>query len=835
MSPSVPIAAENSWLHRLFSGGPQRISLTGETIRLESGSGEPLAEMPIGSIEAITVSPSWFWSRLTLQFPDGGERFIGGLGERQASWVVAGVQKEAARRAFARGPLLVQLDGRMREFLAGDRYVRHSHTDELQAELVLLLGRCRGLVRKHLNEEATAALNRLAPLDSPAGFEEARERANARFIAEHIPVVREAAAAAVRKPLTDEQATAIATDEDVTLVLAGAGTGKTAVITGKVAHLVRNEGVAPHEILVLAFNRKAAEEIRERLRGAGLAANVFTFHAFGSRVIAEASEVRPSVSALASDAAQLSKAVDDILGKLLEDPRQSHTVTTFIANHSAPYRSAFDFKTQTGYEEYVRSVELRTLSGDLVKSFEELEIANYLTERGVEFRYEARYEVTTATRERRQYRPDFYLPGHDLYIEHFALNENGRPPPGWEGYAEGVKWKRGLHRQHGTRLIETYSWQHREGTLQPILNAKLKDAGVKFGRSSRRSLIQRLARQKISWLGRLLATFLNHVKTSGVGSDILRQRARAAADRWRSERFLDVFEQVRERYQQLLEREQAVDFHDLINLAAGHIRDGQWESTYRYVLVDEFQDISAGRMALLRALGRPGVAYFLVGDDWQSIYRFAGSDVSLVRNCGDHLGHVRERTLSQTFRFGEGILAPSTAFVQRNPEQTQRPLRSETRIGDEGVIVVVDGDPARGLRRALQDIERAARGRASVLVLGRYGASRRLLPRNLSGTALGIEFSTVHSAKGREADYAVILDLKDDRFGFPSKVGDDPLLELVLPPVSGRTYPFAEERRLFYVAMTRARIGTYVVTDSRRPSPFVKELQQGLRRLDAPE
>ena len=89
-----------------------------------------------------------------------------------------------------------------------------------------------------------------------------------------------------------------------------------------------------------------------------------------------------------------------------------------------------------------------------------------------------------------------------------------------------------MHRQHGTRLIETYSWQHREGTLQPILNAKLKDAGVKFGRSSRRSLIQRLARQKISWLGRLLATFLNHVKTSGVGSDILRQRARAAADRW---------------------------------------------------------------------------------------------------------------------------------------------------------------------------------------------------------------------------------------------------------------------------------------------------------------
>ena len=223
------------------------------------------------------------------------------------------------------------------------------------------------------------------------------------------------------------------------------------------------------------------------------------------------------------------------------------------------------------------------------------------------------------------------------------------------------------------------------------------------------------------------------------------------------------------------------------------------------MLVDEFQDISAGRMVLLQALRDQDVAYFLVGDDWQSIYRFAGSDVGLLRDCGDLLGHVEERTLSRTFRFADGILGPSTAFVKRNPEQTQRPLLPASEAEDEGVAVVADPRPAGGVARALQDIEAKARGQQTVLVLGRYRQRQGELPTSPRRGSLRVEFSTVHGAKGREADYVIVLDLNDGRWGFPSKVEDDPLLELVLPPVSGGAYPFAEERRLFYVAMTRAR------------------------------
>ena len=153
-------------------------------------------------------------------------------------------------------------------------------------------------------------------------------------------------------------------------------------------------------------------------------------------------------------------------------------------------------------------------------------------------------------------------------------------------------------------------------------------------------------------------------------------------------------------------------------------------------------------MNLLASLKKPGVAYFLVGDDWQSIYRFAGSDVGIMRNCGEYLRHVQERTLSNTFRYGSAILEPSSSFVRRNPEQTQRPLRSLSTAEDSGITVVSARTPASGLRSALRDIRDHVKvDIGSVLVLGRYRRSRKHMPKETGDSSLSIEFSTVHAAK----------------------------------------------------------------------------------------
>lgn len=229
------------------------------------------------------------------------------------------------------------------------------------------------------------------------------------------------------------------------------------------------------------------------------------------------------------------------------------------------------------------------------------------------------------------------------------------------------------------------------------------------------------------------------------------------------------------------------------------------------------------------------------------------------------------RELSATFRYGEGILGPTATFVQRNPEQTQRALSTRSNAADEGITVVAASEQADGLEAALRDIsarqerqseedrdalcltlnEPTAPGdrkqppaatAATVLVLGRYRNSKGVFDKTVETIRTGkentqakngdleMEFSTVHRAKGRQADYAIVLDLRHDRRGFPSQIEDDPLMDLVLPP-SRNSIPYAEERRLFYVAATRARRGTYLIVDAQQPSEFVVELLQSHPKL----
>ena len=236
-------------------------------------------------------------------------------------------------------------------------------------------------------------------------------------------------------------------------------------------------------------------------------------------------------------------------------------------------------------------------------------------------------------------------------------------------------------------------------------------------------------------------------------------------------------------------------------------------------------------MNLAKSLKRSDLAYFLVGDDWQSIYSLAGSYVGLIHQVDDHLGFTRRESLTKTFRFGDGILRPSTRLVQQNPEQTRRSLEAHNPEEGQGITVIPGDLPETGLHQALREIEELrASPSESIPVLGRYRNSRRALG-NARGRIPNLEFSTIHSTKGREADYVVMLDLKDDRYGFPCMIGDDPLLGIVMPPTHGDPFPHAEERRLFYVALTRARKAVYLVTDGKSPSPFVRELVKNCPEL----
>ena len=686
---------------------------------------------------------------------------------------------EAAAKAHALTPEIFSIKDSLTALVTPNRYIRRSRVIEMQEAVGQLAQKLDERTRQKIDPDAAEALRWTENAVNSAGLEEQRQSLNESFLDGAVPEVGEATRDIFKNGLTGEQAWDIAVDEDATLILAGAG--KTAVITGKIAHLVRTQGIRPESILALAFNRKAALEIRERLPEDLKGAQVSTFHSFALKVVASQGTA-PTISKLAQDDFAYLKALERILDGMMAEPKTARSIIQMASSFSSEYREPFDFTNPTEYEEYVRDAELRTLNGELVKSFEELTVANFLAAKGLKYTYENPYEFLTANRERRQYQPDFHISEYDIYIEHFALNEQGKAPAGWTTYAQEARWKRNLHAQRGTKLIETYSWQYRKGVLESSLEQKLSDLGVKFDPVPDQELVSKLSQERLSWLSHLLRTFLNHAKSSNLSHKEILGRAGSQKDKHRTRCFLEIFQEVREGYEELLREEGALDFHDLINEGTETIRNGRWENPFRYVLIDEFQDISNGRMSLAMALRKPDLAYFLVGDDWQSIYRFTGSYVGLIHQVEEHLGFTRRESLTRTFRFGDGILRPSTGFVQQNPEQTKRTLEACNQDGDLGITVIPSELPETGLHQALREIEEVMSGPGeSIMVLGRYRGSRNALGRYGRGIR-NLQFNTVQSTKGQEADYGVVLDLKDGRYGFPCKVEDDPLLTIVMPP-----------------------------------------------------
>ena len=246
---------------------------------------------------------------------------------------------------------------------------------------------------------------------------------------------------------------------------------------------------------------------------------------------------------------------------------------------------------------------------------------------------------------------------------------------------------------------------------------------------------------------------------------------------------------------------------------------------------------SPRRARLLKALldGSPGAQLLAVGDDWQAIYRFGGSDIAVMREFGERFGAFERIDLGTTFRCADRISAVATDFVLRNPAQIRKRVRATRRAEGPAVHVGLPGEGGLSLlKEALDRIDEDAKGHegvSEVLLLGRY---RHLKPPNLDSLGrqhprLRFSYMTVHRAKGLEADYVVVLGLFAGRLGFPVEIADDPLLDLVM--AAPEPHPNAEERRLLYVALTRARRQAFLLAEGGAPSAFVTELIDDRERV----
>ena len=808
---------------------------------LEHGSSS--SEISLGNIEAAELKAGWIWSGVRIRH-DGGEAVVSGLSPDDARDFTKAL--EIARARWWRRTLTPQI-GMLRSIYDGlvrladpPAYLARSAFADVRREAERAVGQFAACWPSAMSDAPEIQMLR-AILDFLEDPDRLRTEANATFVVNELKRSQELFNQIEARPLTEEQRKAVIVDEDRNLVVAAAGSGKTSVIVAKAGWLLRRGYRRPSELLLLAFARDARKEMEERVRNrlggdTAHSITVSTFHSLGLAIIGKVEGRRPALARAVEDERAQIRLLKGIVAELIADRNISETVLAWFREQFAPYRSQHEFKTWGAYWDYIRRYEIRSLKGERVKSFEECEIANFLYLNGVAYEYERVYEHETGTSEKGPYRPDFFLPDADIWIEHFGINAEGKTAAfvPQEEYIESMVWKKALHEKHGTTLVETFSHERAAGTLLRNLEAKLRVHGVALAPVPSTEAFATLdARGWIDPFMRLVATFLRHFKGARLSYGEMMRRATKMGERLRAEVFLAIFRPIFERYQETLARLGQIDFHDMIARATEHVEAGRYRSQFGYILVDEFQDISPDRARLLKALldCSPGAQLFAVGDDWQAIFRFAGSDIGIMREFTERFGDSERLSLETTFRCADRIAAVATDFILCNPAQLPKTVRSKHRADGPRVHVGLPGEQELSLlKEALDRIAEDAasyEGISTVLLLGRYN---HLRPWNMSGLAqqypgLRFTYKTVHGSKGLEADYVVVLGLCSGKHGFPAEIADDPLLDLVL--ATPEAHPNAEERRLLYVAITRARRHVFLLAEGGPSSSFVTELTSG--------
>ena len=655
----------------------------------------------------------------------------------------------------------------------------------------------------------------------------------------------------LKYPLDKQQRRSIVSEEDNCLVVSSAGSGKTSSIVGKVKYLTEIKGIAPERILLISYTNKAAAELTERMATNGLKG--YTFHKLAIDIIGKTTGTKPSICD------NTDSLFVNIYHKLLDKSSFKKSIVEYFVDYQtneADWEQRKNERREQLSEQ--KNVQLKAMFPDMdgraiyVRSEQEQKICFALSSLGVKFRYEEPYEHQLADEMHSQYRPDFSIYFKQggvtkrIYLEHFGVDEHGLVPAWFakdkgityeeanQKYNDGITWKKAAHEKFGTQLLVTSSADFHYSDIRDKLRKLLAEAGVPIQEKTDEELydlvLPKGSKQEKAFI-RLVVTFVTLVKSSCKSVKEVLKQAKNADDERSVFIIKNIFQPVYEHYINALSDSDQIDFTDAI-LQATEICRTSHPVEYDYIIVDEFQDISVDRYNFLKVLreGNPPAKLYCVGDDWQSIYRFSGSDMALFNQFPEYFGATEINKIETTYRFGEPLVSLSSNFIQRNKAQIQKNIHSfSSEMRTELEFYAYD---RRDYCNTIGQLVASIPSDKSIFLLGRYSFDDYYLSFMYQSIKEGnrfyyviggrkIELLTVHKSKGLEANYVILLQCNKDTYGFPSQVSDDPVLNYVL--TKSDQFPYGEERRLFYVAITRAKIKTLVLYDKRFPSVFVDE------------
>lgn len=597
-------------------------------------------------------------------------------------------------------------------------------------------------------------------------------------------------------PLDINQRRAIVTDNDRNLIVAGAGSGKSLTMIGKIHYLLCKKEIDESEILCISFTNETTKSLQHKLKTIyNYNIDVYTFHKLGYQII---KRQIPTIKV----------ANQHILDDCIDTYFKNSTKQEFEL--ILKYFSEFT-KIPRGYKTKYKHITLRQIcenKEERVRDKEEVIIANYLYLKGIEYTYERMpYGCVFHFSKKILHYYNFYNPMYTLEL---------------------------IDKKKTKDSIYIYKYHVYEKGLPYILERKIKNLKTNTTPLEKEKVYVDMIENNNDYiieLKNLLVTFMNIFKSN---TKTLEQLNLEVKQNTLENAFLIIFEQIYTKYQQTLQNNNQIDVNDMLLLATKLTNNEYHYKPYKYILIDEFQDTSKVRYALIHNIIKHTNAKLIaVGDDFQSIYRFSGCDIRLFINFEKYFGKSSISYIENTYRNSQELIDIAGTFVMQNKAQIKKQLHSSKHI-DNPIEIHYYTDLSTVFLTLLKTLSTGK----NKIILGRNNKDIQLFKIDdikIKDSSIYIKemketipYLTVHKSKGLEYDYVFLINMKDDYAGFPSKIEEHQVLKMVLP--KEEEYLYAEERRLFYVALTRAKQKVFILTPQENPSIFVKELENLMKK-----
>lgn len=670
--------------------------------------------------------------------------------------------------------------------------------------------------------------------------------------------------------LNDKQKEAVISDEKRLLVLAGAGSGKTKTLLQKLVYLIEEKNVSPSGILAITFTKNATNEMIDRLiisaDNSGEYEKILvdkfkskadkdkerfnyqkkfkwidsltirTFHSFcysvlrnhgvnefdnKFRIIGE--EKRDEEDELSKHIAP--ETIFEVFHKILIEKCEETEFLLLLKRYILDYIiDKIHLDKNQGKFIPKDGKYFTALDGTKVRSKSEQFIADWLYRHSIKYEYEPLLNVKDFS-----FHPDFYIPEANLYLEHVSEK------------SYSTKDKEEQFKKGNLLLVKTFESMTKDSalfnhTLDKVIKNRLPANYHVNAALTYKEEFNGYHEDVKKFLTQVIR-ITDMIKVENIGTETVLNNAKQDQHE-RVRCFYDLAIPIVEKYITYCTDKSYLDFNDLISRTASLFKNhpdiaNKYKSKFQYILVDEFQDVNNLQVELIKLMLTDDTQLFCVGDDWQSIYGFRGSNVSYIIDFENHFKNARVVKLNLNYRSTQHIVGASNEVIKHNKFKVDKDIHS-SKQSEHKIVVFAGNNDQENIQFAIEEVRKFLdEGLTSEDILFLYRRSKmfsnsfnqdKSYYHRLRDEGLKVQGKTIHAAKGLEAKVVFIIGLTEGDGGFPDIWLEDRIFQTIKK--ANHDLLLEEERRLFYVAMTRAKEKLFLITEKGNESSFLKEIPE---------